>query len=158
MSASVRSGKSRRICASVMPEARQVKHVADSDELRMGLRPTHWDENRSGVLSFDGVAGRKPAKNEDARNRSLWRLNAVNSQVTRTMHRPVQPWNEAPSFLESCIFRLCQRWIFEFPRISHPSAVPVVNLRVAPNLRSSSGADDKSSGCPESCILWLCRR
>jgi hypothetical protein len=101
---------------------------------------------------------RHPAKNEDARDRSLWRLNAVNSQVTRTIHRPVQPCNEAPSFLETCIFRLCRRWIFEFPRISHPSAVPVVNLRVAPNLRSSSGADDESSGYPESCIFRLYRR
>jgi hypothetical protein len=31
---------------------------------------------------------------------------AMNSQVTRTMHRPVQPWNEAPSRLESRTLRL----------------------------------------------------
>jgi len=32
-----------------------------------------------------------------------------------------------------------------FVRVSHPSAVPLVNLRVAPNLRSSSYADNVSS-------------
>src|ERR1035438_9197780 len=31
---------------------------------------------------------------------------AMNSQVTRTMHRHVQPWNEAPSRLESRTLRL----------------------------------------------------
>ncbi len=39
-----------------------------------------------------------------------------------------------------------------------PSAARWANLRVAPNLQSSSIADDESSGCPESCILRLFRR
>jgi len=55
-------------------------------------------------------------------------------------------------------FRLCQRWIFEFPRVSHLSAYLVVNLRVSPNPRSSRCADDESPGIPGSCILWLCRQ
>jgi len=100
----------------------------------------------------------KQAKNEDARDLSPWRLNAVNPQITWTMHRPVQPCNEAPSFLAACIFRLSQRWIFELPRISHPSVAPAVNLQVAPNLRSSSSTDDGASGYPDSCILRLHRR
>jgi hypothetical protein len=71
------------------------------------------------------------------------------------MHRPNEPGDGDLSFLASCIYWLHQRWIFEFPRISHPSAALMINLRVAPNLCSSSYADDESSGCPESCIYWL---
>ena len=33
-----------------------VNYCLVKDELRMGLWPTHWDENRSGELSFDGAA------------------------------------------------------------------------------------------------------
>jgi hypothetical protein len=126
-------------------------------------------------LSFvsSTVANRsgKPAKNEDARDRSPWRLNAVNSQVTWTMHRPVQPSNEVPSFLDSCIFRLSRRWIFEFPRISHPSAcqsrisrlprifappaVPTMSRRVAPTPASSGCTDGESPGCPKSSLPRL---
>jgi len=87
------------------------------------------------------------------------------------MHRPVQPRKQTPSFLVSCIFRLSQQWIFEFPRISHPSAIPAVNLQVTLNLRSpaaplmsrrvtptpaSSGyAEGKPPGCPESSLPRL---
>ncbi len=113
------------------------------------------------------AAGLKPAKNEGARDRSLWRLNRVNSQVTRTMHRPVQPCDQAASFLASRIFRLCRRWVFEFPRIRHPSAVPAskspgcpdsslhqqrlsMHLQVSPNPASSGCADGEFPGLPES--------
>jgi len=46
-------------------------------------------------------------------------------------------WDESPGCPEFCISRLCRRWISELPRISHPSAVSVRKLRVAPALRSS---------------------
>jgi len=38
------------------------------------------------------------------------------------------------------IFRLCRRWIFRLPRISHPSTLPAVKLQVAPRLRSTRRA------------------
>jgi hypothetical protein len=52
----------------------------------------------------------------------------------------------------SRIFRHCRRWIFELPRISHPSALPVVKSRVAPFFRSSGIASDEVASCPASCI------
>ena len=84
---------------------------------------------------------------------------AMNSQVARTMHRPVQPSNEAPSFLESRTFQLGRRCVsglppirapssapsdgvFEFPRILHLQAWPTVRIRVAPNPRPSSPPSD----------------
>jgi hypothetical protein len=45
------------------------------------------------------------------------------------------------------IFRPCRRWIFESPRISHPSALLALNPRVAPRLRCSS--------CACGCVLWV---
>jgi hypothetical protein len=62
-------------------------------------------------------------------------------------------YDESPGCPEFCIFRLCRQWISELPRISHPSAVPVVKLRVAPALRSSDIASDEVPGCPDPCIL-----
>ena len=44
------------------------------------------------------MAGEKARTDEDARDRSLWRLNRVNLQVTRTMHQPVQPCAKSPGF------------------------------------------------------------
>jgi hypothetical protein len=58
------------------------------------------------------------------------------------MHRPVQPFDEVPSFPGSCILRLGQQRVFGSPRPRVPSAAPATNLRVAPHLRS----------------IWLCRR
>jgi len=58
------------------------------------------------------------------------------------MHRPVQPFDEVPSFLGSCIFRLGQQRVSGSPLPRVPSAAPATNLRVAPHLRS----------------IWLCRR
>jgi len=45
-----------------------------------------------------------------------------------------------------CIFKPCRRWIFEFPRISHPSAVLRMNSRVAPRLRSPGSPVDEGFG------------
>jgi len=52
-------------------------------------------------------------------------------------------------------FQLCRRWIFGSPRISHPSAVLAVKVRVAPNLRSTNSACEEDLGCPASCIFRL---
>jgi hypothetical protein len=96
--------------------------------------------------------------NESARDSRLWRLNTGNSQVPWTMHLPVRPASEAASCLASCIQRPCRRWIFEFPRISHPSVASVsealglpgspllkcrlpMSLRVAPNPAPSGFAE-----------------
>jgi hypothetical protein len=105
-------------------------------EFAQRLRPPPSLLQRRGS-SGSCVVGRKQGKNEDARDRSLWRLNSMNSQGIWTMHRPVQLCDEAASFLASCIFRLCRRWFFEFPRIPHPSALPA----------------NESPGCPESSFL-----
>jgi hypothetical protein len=96
--------------------------------------------------------------NEDARDRSLWRPTEVNSQVTQPMNRPIQPCDEAPSFLGSCTLKLRRLWIFEFPRISHLRRYWRMKLRVTPNLHSFNIPDDESSGYPEFCIFRLCRR
>ena len=75
-----------------------------------------------------------------------------------------------PSCPGFCIFRPCRRWIFESPRISHPSAHPAPKLtgfpaalllrlrlpmspRVAPVSASSGCAGDGSSSCPASRVL-----
>ena len=50
----------------------------------------HWVAPHP-VYAAENSAVKKPPTNEDARDRSLWRLNRVNSQVTRTMHQSVQP-------------------------------------------------------------------
>jgi hypothetical protein len=48
--------------------------------------------------------------------------------------------------------------MFEFPRVSHPSAGLTVNFRGAPNLRSANSACDEDLGRPASCIFRLYRR
>jgi len=58
----------------------------------------------------------------------------------------------------SCTFRPCRRWIFGSPRTPHPSAHPKLELRVAPQLRSSGAPADDSPGCPGFFIFRLCRR
>jgi len=87
----------------------------------------------------------------------------------RSSALPVAPLDESPSCPGFCIFRPCRRWIFELPRISHPSTHPALRLRVAPQLNfwlrllmsprvtpvpaSSGCAGDGSSSCPESRVL-----
>jgi hypothetical protein len=65
-------------------------------------------------------------------------------------------FDELPGRPFGCIFRLFRRWIFELPRISHPSAAPASKFRVAPVPRCSSAASQYrlrvapppvSSGC-----------
>jgi hypothetical protein len=91
------------------------------------------------------------------------------------MHRPVQPSDEVLGLPASCISRLCRRWIFESPRISHPfggardnsPGYPefsflqrrlAMRLRVSPQPASSGCAEAESPGRPESSLLRQCRR
>jgi hypothetical protein len=71
---------------------------------------------------------------------------------------PVAPLDESPGYPGFCIFRPCRRWIFESPRISHPSALLAMKLRVAPNLPLPVAPADEPPGCPGDCIFRLCRR
>jgi len=62
----------------------------------------------------------------------------------------------APGF---CVFRPCRRWIFELPRISHPSAPPALSPGVSPAASHFRLCLPMlSTGCPGSCIFRLCRR
>jgi len=73
--------------------------------------------------------------------------------VHRIIDRPVQLYDKArvaPNIQSS---GGTDGRIFEFPRITHPSAVPKVKLRVAPNpLVVKLRRLFPSSGCPESSI------
>jgi len=63
--------------------------------------------------------------------------------------------NVSPGCPAAYVLQLYRRWIFESPRISHPSAALVVKFRVAPNLRSPTpplmrpqvALSPASSGC-----------
>jgi len=88
-------------------------------------------------------------------SRILWRRRQVNLRVAPNLRSSGSASGECLSYPRYCTFRLCRRWIFELPRISHPSAVLAVKLRVAPGLCSSNSACDEASGCPESCIFRL---
>ena len=57
-------------------------------------------------------------------------------------------YDESPGCPAACIFRLYRRWIFELPRISHPSALLVVGSPGYPRLPPSCLASDKFSGLP----------
>jgi len=81
-----------------------------------------------GIWRFRGITS---PKNEDARDRSLWRPNAANSQVTRTMHRPVSLMMSPQVALTSA-----------------SSGLPAIELRVASLLHPSALLACKSSGCP----------
>jgi hypothetical protein len=59
----------------------------------------------------------------------IWRLS---SRLPHSLAVPVTPTDESPSCPGVCIFRPCRRWIFESPRISHPSAHPAPKLRASP--------------------------
>lgn len=76
----------------------------------------------------------------------------------RGLALPVAPADESPGCPGFSIFRLCRRRIFELPRISRPSAIPVMKLRVAPTLRCSGITFDESPSRPEHCIFRLYRR
>jgi len=103
----------------------------------------------------------------------------ANFQVAPSFRFPVSPLDESPGFPGFCIFQLCRRSIFEFPRVSYPSAVPSgkspgfpgsslfqfrlsMRLRVSPTPTSSGFADGEFPGFPESSLprrvgLWISR-
>jgi hypothetical protein len=55
------------------------------------------------------------------------------------LHLPAAPTSKHSSCPESLLPWLCQRWIFELPRISHPPAVPLMRFRVTPNPALAAG-------------------
>jgi len=54
---------------------------------------------------------------------------------------PLDCFRESPRFCQSSGYT--GQWFIELPRIFHPSALPCLNLRVAPCLRSSGNASDR---------------
>jgi hypothetical protein len=85
---------------------------------------------------------------------------------------PVAPADDSPGCPGFFIFRLCRRCSFESPRISHPSALPGLELWVSPQLCSSESASQcgckfprtlhlpalpwlEFSGLPEYSLPWL---
>jgi hypothetical protein len=98
-------------------------------------------------------------KNEDARDPDLWRLNAANLQVAQTMHRPLQPVHGGSRFPRLRASQACAGdGRFEFPRLSHPSALLSAKFQVAPHLRFQPRFPMSSPGCPDSLIFRLRRR
>lgn len=121
-------------------------------------------------------------KNEDARDLSLWRLNRVNSKVTRTMHRPVQPLFQSPGLPESCISKAVSAMKLrvasiltsfgspgartsrpcsssqasqcgcELPRALHLRTLPAMDLRVASNFASFGASSGEAPGCPSASV------
>jgi hypothetical protein len=119
---------------------------------------------------------------EDARDLSLWRLNRVNSKVTRTMHRPVQPLFQSPGLPESCISKAVSAMKLrvasiltsfgspgartsrpcsssqasqcgcELPRALHLRTLPAMDLRVASNFASFGASSGEAPGCPSASV------
>jgi hypothetical protein len=71
---------------------------------------------------------------------------------------PVAPPNEAASCPASCIFRLCRRRTLELPRVSRPSAHPVVKLRSPRSSILRLRLLMLPPGRPGFCIFRPCRR
>jgi hypothetical protein len=69
--------------------------------------------------------------------RILQHIRRSSSRLPHSFAFPVVPVDESPSCPGFYIFRPCRRWIFELPRISHPSAHPALKLRAAPELCTS---------------------
>jgi hypothetical protein len=62
--------------------------------------------------------------NEDARDRNLWRLDVMNSQVAWTMHRPDQPSDKNARFLAPASSNCAgveNSGFLEFPASATPS-------------------------------------
>jgi len=83
--------------------------------------------------------------------RHVWRAN-------RGFALPVAPPNEVASCPASCIFRLCRRRILELPRVSRPSAHPVVKLRSPRSSILRLRLSMLPPGRPGFCIFRPCRR
>jgi len=67
--------------------------------------------------------------------------------------------DRAASFPAPCVFQPNRRWIFELPRISHPSAAPASRISGLPRISAPPYPPcDESPGRPRSCIFRLNRR
>jgi len=72
---------------------------------------------------------------------------------------PVAPLDEVASYPASCILRLCRRPSYELPRLWRPSALPWVELQVAPLFTPSVTPPDASPWvAPGFRIFRPCRR
>jgi len=76
----------------------------------------------------------------------------------RGLALPVVPPDEAASCPASCILRLCRRRTLELPRVSRPSAHPVVKLRLPRSSILRLRLPMHPPGCPGTCIFRPCRR
>jgi hypothetical protein len=71
---------------------------------------------------------------------------------------PVAPPDEAASYPASCILRLCRRRTLELPRVSRPSAHPVLKLRFPRASILRLRLSMRPPGRPGFCIFRPCRR
>jgi len=71
---------------------------------------------------------------------------------------PVAPPDEVASCPASCILRLCRRRTLELPRVSRPSAHPVVKLRLPRASILRLRLSMHPPGRPGFCIFRPCRR
>jgi hypothetical protein len=78
----------------------------------------------------------------------LQRIRRSSSGFPHSFALPIAPADESPGFPGSRIFRLCRQRIFELPRISRPSALLALLLRVSPGHSSSSCASRCGCGFP----------
>ena len=132
-------------------------------------------ERRRRLILIYRSLGYKPATNEDARNRSFWRLNRVYSQGIGPCIVPFSLSDLAASFPTPSVSRLCRRWVLRVSSNPHPSALQAANPRVTPRLQlsclasrcslqvtlnsaSSGSSGDGSSSFLESRILQRCLR
>jgi len=85
-----------------------------------------------------GLAGDESSSRLESR--ILQRIQRSSSELPRSFAPLIAPADESPGCPGFCIFRLCRRRIFELPRVSRPSALLALLLRVSPRHRSSSCA------------------
>jgi hypothetical protein len=85
-------------------------------------------------------------------------LGAVTWGFPRGYALPFAPVDEVASFPASCILRLCRRPSFELPRLSRPSAHPVVKLGSPRPSLFRLRLPMRSPGCPGFRIFRPCRR
>jgi len=69
---------------------------------------------------------------------------------------PVAPADDSPGCPGLFIFRLCRRWSLESPLVSHPSALPGLELWVSPQLCSSESASQCGCELPRIRTFRLC--
>jgi hypothetical protein len=130
------------------PSARPVVKFQVAPQLRSSSHACRCVPRVAPASSSSGLAGDGSSSRPESRIlQHIWRLNF---ESPRTSALPVAPVDESPGCPGFCIFRLCRQRIFELPRISRPSALLALMLRVAPRLRASRCASRCSCGLPRS--------